>query len=43
MYDMITVQIVLLDEEAEQLKKVKNDLTWHDFIMLLAKPKQVRK
>lgn len=34
---MRTINVTFEDEEYEKLKKKKGNMSWHDFIMLLAK------
>ena len=37
---MKTINVYFEDKEYEELKKYKNDLSWHDFIMKLTKPEK---
>jgi len=34
---MRTINVVFEDKEYDQLKKLKGDLSWHDFMMATAK------
>lgn len=40
---MLSLLIVLEDEEHRKLKQVKGDLSWHDFILRLLELKKIKR